>query len=130
LHLFGDLRERQRIRPVDLKRAVDRGNRTSAVEIGAECAELELAVIEDRVGASACGLCHRRLLPFWVVAGSTTKIAKNTKSLAAVARNSIVTHGHALFGPRSLLGDRRPAGFAASRQCAYCGLGDRQRRTL
>src|SRR6476661_5084968 len=44
--------------------------------------------------------------PFLVVAGSTTKIATNAKSLTAVARSAIVTHGHALFGPHSLLGDR------------------------
>src|SRR5262249_42203752 len=89
LHFFGDLRQRQRVRPIDLQHAVDRGNRTAAVEIGAEGSKLELAVVENRVAASARRLRHRRLLPFWPLPGSTAKIARNAKSLNAVARNAL-----------------------------------------
>ena len=50
LHLVGQPRERQRARPVGLQSAVDRGDRAAVAQIAGEGAELELAVIEERIG--------------------------------------------------------------------------------
>ena len=60
LHRLGDFRQFQRVRPVDLEHAVDGRNGAAAVEIGAEGAELELPVVEDRIGAAAL---HCAFLP-------------------------------------------------------------------
>ena len=49
LHVVGELGERQRVRPVDLERAVDGRDRAAAVEIAAEGAELELAIVVERI---------------------------------------------------------------------------------
>jgi hypothetical protein len=52
-HLFRNLRQRKRARPVDAQDAVDRRDGAAAIEIGAEGPELELAIVEYRVAAPA-----------------------------------------------------------------------------
>ena len=52
-HGFRRLGQFQGIRPIDLEHPIDGRDGAAAVEIGAESAELELAVVEDRIGPAA-----------------------------------------------------------------------------